>query len=387
MTKDQHDHLWHAAVDEHGKRLPAPGRWECDCGVDVPGCAVCGSMLDGRHAVTCGRCVQRTTYCLNDIVRLYAELPDAIKTITGIDYDPTSAGSAHDVTLPGGDALAILAGGTMSAVRADRYGNRHPEDQRESDPPSASAVVSEIEDSWRQARGDAAAPYAQSVRMAVGYLRDHNAWAAEHYDGYAADVAALTWLRGRMSAAAGRDDVPERERTPCVFCGGDVVRFWQERTSRQLGGLSEVRKCTGCDMAWGDAAALAFVNQEHLRAMPVTHPEALVTERQATRIFHELSSGTIRTWLARDRARRERYEELLASWPRRRDAALERRREAEEAGDMKRAAKVKIPPEPEVYERRLPERGKDVLGQTVYRLADITALARPAAPQAKEQAS
>ena len=360
----EHEHLWAAAVDGEGRRLPPPGEWSCsECGASEPGCALCGRLLWHGERVTCGRCIRGAAQLLADIERLYRELPDAIKTITGIDYDRTGPASAHDVILPGGDALAILAGGTASTVTADARGNRHPEDQHESDPPSAAAVVSEMEDAWRRARGDAAAPYGPSVRLATSYLRDHNSWAASFYPAYPDDVAALRALHSRMSHTAGVADVPELERTPCVFCGGDVVRFWRDRTPTDPGGLSEVRKCTGCDMAWGDGESLAFVNREHLRAMPDTHPEALVTERQAASIFAgELGKDTIRVWLHRDRSRRRKYEEALEEWE----------EHVAQLGDGEER-----PPAPTEYVRRLPERGRDVLGQTVYRLADITAMARP----------
>lgn len=370
MDQTEHEHLWAAAVDDEGRRLPAPGEWHCECGATEPGCSLCGGLLAFREVVTCGRCVHRTSELLAEIERLYREMPDAIKTITGIDYDRTGPASAHDVILPGGDALAILAGGTASTVTADRHGNRSPEDQYESDPPSAAAVVGMVEDEWRRARGDSAAPYAQSVRMGVSYLRDHNAWAASFYEPYPHDVAALRHLRDRMAHTAGRADVPELERTPCVFCGGKVVRFWRDRSATELGGLSEIRKCQGCHMTWGDGKDLAFVNREHLQAMPDTHPEALVTERQAASIFFELADGTIRTWLARDRARRKKYEDALEQW----EQAV-----AQLDDDEPR------PAPPVEYVRRLPERGEDVLGQPVYRLADITAWARP--ERAEERAS
>src|SRR5690625_4887227 len=166
-------------------------------------CQICTQPLHEDDHTTCINCVNQVRNTIRDIADLYAELPDAIATITGISYDPFT-GRSSDVHVPGGQALVLLSPGTENSVTSSRTGNRaHVADHYPSDPPSAAGVLATIEDDWRNYRGDRAADYEPDIERSATYLTKHVAWAARVHPAFPDTAATLRSLRHRMERVTG----------------------------------------------------------------------------------------------------------------------------------------------------------------------------------------
>ena len=147
---------------------------------------------------------------------------------------------------------------------------------------------------------------------------------------FASEIRQLRHTARRLAGL-----LPKRQYGPCVYCGGQIVRdwaddHWQPRTD----GLSDELRCTGCGMTWDDHDRWMYVNGHTLRLVPKFAPDTLVTLEDARKhIFPDVPAATWRSWLLRDQRRAE-----------------------------------------DGYERLMPERGTDVRGNDLYRVADLATL-------------
>lgn len=192
-------------------------------------CQICTRPLHEDDHTTCLNCVNQVRNTIRDIVDLYAELPDAIRTITGISYDPFTSRSS-DVHVPGGQALVLLSPGTEHGVTSSRTGKRdHVADHYPNDPPSAAGVLATIEDDWRAHRHDRPADYDPDVTRSAEYLTKHVAWAARVHPAFTDTARTLRNLRHRMERVTGNTPPkPETSVAPCIACGGELRQRWGE---------------------------------------------------------------------------------------------------------------------------------------------------------------
>src|SRR5690625_2480209 len=190
-------------------------------------CQICTTPLHEDDHTTCLNCVNQVRNTIRDIVDLYGELPDAIRTISGISYDPFTSRSS-DVHVPGGQALIMLSPGTEHGVTSSRTGKRdHVQDHYPSDPPSAAGVLATIEDDWRSYRGESSAPYDADVTKCAEYLHQHVAWAARVHPAFPDTAATLRNLRYRMERVTGNTPPkPVASVAPCIACGGELRQRW-----------------------------------------------------------------------------------------------------------------------------------------------------------------
>lgn len=208
------------------------GNYQCDdCATQIPTCSV-GAHPSRQHGITCDKCTVQTLTWLNDVVDLYATLPDHIGVIAGLA--PGGKNRSNDTSMPGGDALVMLSPG--SEGRAEQ----HRITAFDGDAPSVAHALSAWEDEWRTTRGEQAAPELETTTGAAKYLARHNAWAAQCHGGYGEYRDELRRLRGRLRSVCGDSARPVRAAVACLDCGGDLVRPFTEV------GLSDVWECEDC---------------------------------------------------------------------------------------------------------------------------------------------
>lgn len=199
---------------------------------------------------------------------------------------------------------------------------------------------------------------------AIDELKGMHLWAAHNpeasdWPGYWRAIHRLLW-RARSEAGL----MPQVQAEPCVHCGGDCVRDWSDRDWEPLtDGLSDVVRCTGCGMTWGDREDWRRVSRHHLVVLADEHPDALVTLDQARTIWTDVPAATWRQWLKRDRDAWEQSVDEAIVWH---TAWCEL--EAEPGPPIPRDEP------PELSPRRIPEHGQDRHGAALYRVGDLAAM-------------
>lgn len=262
-------------------------------------CSLGDHELREDEVTTCLACINRARRVLREIEELYAQLPDAIRTLTGISYDRSGPVHGDGLPLPGGDALVMLAPGTLDGVRPSRRGDReHAKDQLPDDPQSVSAVLANLENDWRARRGDPAASYEPGVARCAEYLRRHMTWAAERHELFVEQRELLDWLHTRLEVVTGTSTRPVPVGAPCMHCGGRIVRRWKPGSKREDGtgegstrlgrqdeGLSDEMVCEGCGTTWEHDASYRLAQRGALEDLPSTSPDLKVTLADAKRIM------------------------------------------------------------------------------------------------------
>lgn len=289
---ENHRHTWVHAADQ-----PAPPtQWVCtDCDATGPGCIVCGHILE-THGRTCDSCVSNLRNDLRNLRDMYRQLPDVIAAAAGLHavrYDQRGGGKTKkptDTSIIGGAAFVLAGPGNGPVTVLGREEN--PDDPmlrstirelaaaEQADPPSVYGVLTFHEDEWRSQQRQPAATKS-TVDAAVEYLVVHVKWAAQHADPdtWAAFLADINALRGRLRNLTGHSAGPVKAGVPCMYCSGTVVQDWH------TDGLGDVRRCTRCGITWETEARFMLAVREAHQALPTTHPDELVTIDDAKRIY------------------------------------------------------------------------------------------------------
>lgn len=238
-----------------------------------------------------------------DIRDLYRELPDTVASIAGlhaVTYAPTSARSATDVRVLGGDAAVMLGGGTDNVVTSSRRGNRdHAADNHPTDPPSVLAVLTRIEDAWRQAQQQPAAE-TTTTTAATDYLIANAEWAATHHEPIHDDIADLAQLRARLRNVTGHTDTPKASDAPCIDCNGRIVQRYRHGRTPETSGLDDTRECNRCGKTY---TPTQYANAIEQRLETIREdPDRLVTAAEA-RTLWRLSEKQLYTWENREKIR------------------------------------------------------------------------------------
>lgn len=298
-------------------QLCEPRAFMCtQCGERCPGCNVCGGPTNSS-LLACQRCLDREAQVLTDIE----------------------------------DALSHWEPSSRSAVKPTRYDRDtiHRSSSRETpapvdeSPADIEAVLLDWVALWTEVSRDP-----QNLGPA-DYLRGHLLYAAHNAERAAWDDYRdeMRQLRHRARRMAGL--LPQRQAGLCIYCGGTVVRDWaDEKWQPRRKGLSDEFRCTDCRTQWEDRERWQFANRNTILALPLTHPERLVTREDARMIFPAVPPATWRKWVQRDA---ERGEALL--------------RYAEYC----QGGRFGPPPKPE----KMPTQGFNHRGLALYRLGDLTA--------------
>lgn len=321
MNDQQHAHQWR----------PADQAWTCaECTETSATCGTCNGP-SGSSLLLCRDCERRAAKVLDDI--------DAALDLW--EPDPRSPMSSP------GDMRLVVVHGSGSAGIA-----------------SPDGIMGELW-GWVARWTEHAGP---SNAAALDYLRSHHMWAAHNAEAsrWPEYLKAMRSLRHQARRIAGV--LPKRLPEPCVHCGGQVVQDWADQWWKPLEtGLSDVVRCTGCGVTWGDHARWLFSTRQHVVDLPALHPDALVTMAQARMIWPEVPAATWRSWAQRWREDGEALIERALTWW-----------EAEKAWRAGlrpgyAAEGWQGPGEAPSVAGWLPERGEDH-GAPLYRVGDLAAL-------------
>lgn len=206
-----------------------------------PTCCACPRPLGPYEPLTCHHCQQHTRTTLADILTLYTTLPDHIRHLTGITGGRNR--EKHPTTpLPGGDALVLLAAGSMGY-------DDNADTTRDDDPPSATQILAVWEDRWRKLRGEPAAPTTATITTTADYLDRHIQWASNTDPHFAILVTELRHLKAKMRVVTGTISPPQQSDAHCLNgeCGGRLEQKWRDD------GLDDTRVCPDCHRAYTPA--------------------------------------------------------------------------------------------------------------------------------------
>lgn len=338
---EQHRHEWLEqlveSVDLATGETTAARRFGCrECAEVALPCETCARPNESANR-SCSRCIDGARRVLADIDEA-AQTPFAAMVVgpQAIRYDRSGGkGGRREESLPFGldstltdpDAVELL-----QQRRAARPDASTIELMR--DPANVLEPLHTWSWDWAEKLG------VTPAGVVTKWLADHLVWAANNPElsDWPQYLEEAFTVRKRLRRLVGL--APEIEPAPCAFCGGQVVRDWTGDD-----GLSDVRRCTGCAMTWGDRARLDFANLTHLRALPRTMPDQLVTIDGARATLPTARRGQLRLVMHRDR---------------------------------KRIARGERP--------RIPIAGTDERGRELYRLADVWMAADPDAGVTAEEA-
>lgn len=238
--------------------------------------------LDETQAQTCIHCLGQTRRDLYQILDLTALLPTLIDGYPSRHGDTRGSTSrAAEPPLPGGDALALLAGGSdahtqiaghwIPAHQAPGHWHKgtwidgawigdhyqlpdHALDEQPDDPPSALHELVRWDTDWRRQLGLPQPAGPDTITSVIASLRANLTWAAQHHDDYPAFTADITQLRRRLEQATGISDRPVTSPVPCLGCGGRLTRHWRTPDSNgRNGGLADRWTCKQCRREYDDA--------------------------------------------------------------------------------------------------------------------------------------
>lgn len=176
-------------------------------------CLLGGHFLRDEERRVCSRCVAGALLDLEDIVTGYAELSTVVE-----------ASGYRMRDLPGGDALVMLAAGSVEGGGPDD----HPV---YGDPIPVLADLHSWERDWRETFGHSHYPAWQvTVTSVTAYLREWMWLAArthEAFDDYVRDVRTL---RSRLTHVVGLANDPLIAPASCFDCGNPLARDYRPPT-------------------------------------------------------------------------------------------------------------------------------------------------------------
>ncbi|WP_163540825.1 hypothetical protein [Occultella kanbiaonis] len=326
MTTETHVHEW---IEERVlcERL---SQFACSsCGHSTAGCNTCNQPLETANAI-CDRCLTREREVLADTRRAWDLIDQPhrdVLPIGSIDHDTRTTGRDDTPIVPIGAADRATGQDDFAVILDITKANpsRTVLDLLR-DPENVLDVLHERADDWAT-QADTTA-----TGDVLAWLTSRLLWAANtlptaDWEDYRNEVRQVRWKLRHIAGIT-----PERNIAPCVHCGGKVVQDWADQHGRPFtDGLSDTLRCTGCGTTWGDHARFDYLNLTTVRALPETHPDALVTLEEARAALPRAKRNTINQRIKRDRDR-------------------------EKAGRP----------------RLIPERGENLRGQALYRLGDLT---------------
>ena len=239
------------------------GGWTCaDCAESCPACCVCEKATESSLLI-CDRCLQREARILDDIVTAvgwYRWAPPS--TIKATRYDRERISGSGD-----GGSSARWAIGDLPDV------------------------LDSWADMWAGVIGET------RTISGIDFLKGRLIWAAHNQEASAWDDYRKEARTALVTAKREAGLLPKRMPAPCAHCGGTVVRTWADaRLTPHSDGISDEVVCLGCGLTWKSETHYRQLSKQHTRALPTTHPEMLVTIKEAHAIWPEVPNGTWRYW-------------------------------------------------------------------------------------------
>lgn len=194
----------------------------------------------------------------------------------------------------------------VPAIRYDRDRSETgpPTEQPFNHPRDITDVLWSWATMWAEATGD------NATAAVFDHLKTRTLWAAHNpttsaWHDYRQEIRQLRHHARRIAHL-----LPQRQNGPCVHCGGTVVRDWADKDFQPLPtGLSDIHRCTGCGITWGDRSWWMTVNRTTLQALPEVKPEQYVTLEDAWLIWPDIPKPTWRKWQERGHMVQRRRDE------------------------------------------------------------------------------
>lgn len=182
-------------------------------------CCVCDRReLAADEPQTCVHCLGRARANLRALVDAYALLPSEVTDRGGVSFEPVPTG-ARETALLGGEALVLLAGGSLVADDPEALPG---------DPMPPKPVLLAWAADWRRRTGRARVVRGALVDV-VGYLDRQLGWAAQHHPEFAEFCGDVFRLRARVEAVtSAREPLDRGARIPCPECGEPLVRYYAD---------------------------------------------------------------------------------------------------------------------------------------------------------------
>lgn len=203
-------------------------------------CIVCTRRDVAEHEQTCPECVGQSRRDLQSIVELVAigeEYLDGLPSRS--PGTPKDGSRSAELSMPGGDLLVMLSGGSEGRSAAGRHDEVNA--AAHGDPPSVLHSLAWWEDDWRDIRGDGPGAWPARLSTTTDYLERQTTWAAQHHPAFNEYVAELTQLRSRLEPLLRTDDRPMRSPVPCLTCDARALkRLWRDD------GLEDDWTCQKC---------------------------------------------------------------------------------------------------------------------------------------------
>lgn len=206
-------------------------------------CLLGGHFLHDGDVRFCGRCVTRTLTDLDEIVTAWIELETVVST------------SGYRMRgIPGGDALVMLAAGSLEGGGPDDH-------IRFRDPVPVLVALHFWERDWRETFGHSHYPrWKATVTSVTGYLREWTWLAARTHDAFDDYAREVRTLRSRLQHVAGLANDPYRMPAECFDCHGPLLREYRKpatATTGRLGhdgeGLTDDMTCRDCGRVYRQA--------------------------------------------------------------------------------------------------------------------------------------
>lgn len=181
-------------------------------------CIICAAPLQKDRRQTCTECVGRVRVNLADIEYAAAMLPAVILK-----------SGYHTGSLPGGDALVMLADGSLTGGGPDDW---------PSDPTPIIAVLESWERNWRRTLGHDPAVNVATITRSLGYLNGYLDRAAETLPSFTVFATEIRELHHRLTHVAGSANDPLKAAAACFDCGEkrlirvyrhSLIRPWEDR--------------------------------------------------------------------------------------------------------------------------------------------------------------
>lgn len=274
---------------------------ECtQCGETTAPCQVCSRPM-GSLNLMCHGCLASERRVLDHIRIAWpqAQGPSWALSVEDLDLRPRT--TSGEIDPPVWIGPADRASSPDDFVALGRVLEANPDKHLLDllrDPVNIVGVLHQQAHEWGRRAGSAPAG------DVLEWLGSRLLWAANTDSSLMARHRALARrVRWKLRHLAGV--LPHQNPAPCVHCGGKVVQDWTDADGQpHPDGLSDLLRCAGdCRTTWGDRARFDYLNLTTIRALPHTHPDALVTLADARTAAPRARRNTINQRIKRDRDR------------------------------------------------------------------------------------
>lgn len=273
-----HNHHWATQADNNN--------YICEnCAQETPPCHTCHNNPAWIDKA-CEPCIARARRTLDDIEEALNHPMAPILPIRAMRYDKDNRSSTTD-RMPFGIGQN-LDDPTDLAATAAATGKEIL--QLTQNPDTMTDALKDWAEAWAEQRNET------TPTNWLKYLHKATQWAANNpqTSGWHDYHHNTRLIRARLRHIVGL--APEKEPTPCVYCGATLQRHWTDN------GLSEEIRCTNRDcekQIYENKQHLKHLNRTYIQLAPQNHPNTLITRDLIRHVYPDLKRKTIDKWIER----------------------------------------------------------------------------------------